>query len=56
MKKSSYFAVLSTLIVILLLSFIVTTFVIKDKNATSETFCINDRVSEDIDIVDIASL
>ena len=56
MKKSSYFAVLSTLIVILLLSFIVTTFVIKDKNATSETFCINDRVSEDMDIVDIASL
>ena len=57
MKKHSWIQIVLTLVVVLAFSFIATQFLFPQKTKTySQTSCLNDSITEDMDIFDIAKL
>ena len=57
MKKSSWIQIVAVLVVVLLLSFLATQFLLpKDSRTYSLTSCLNDSITEDMDVYDIAKL
>ena len=58
MKKTSWYAVLGTLLVVLVLSFLCTQFLLPliNEKTYSETNCLNDQITGEMDVYDIAKL
>lgn len=58
MKKTSWYAVLGTLLVVLVLSFLCTQFLLPliNEKTYSETNCLNDQITNEMDVYDIAKL
>ena len=62
MKKNNFFAILSSLVLVVIFSFLITNYLLpimqKAMNHVtySETYCVNDKITEDMDIYKIAKL
>ncbi len=58
MKKNSFYMILISLILVLLLSYFATTFLVPliEEKTNSQSYCLNDRITEDMTIEDIAKM